>query len=65
MLQDVGTRCDESSNGAPRLVVVRTEIDLGDLSFDQRPTAVSTITNTGNGVLKIVEEPLVDVVKGC
>lgn len=55
----------EASGGAPRLVVDRTEIDLGDLPFDQRATAVFTLTNAGNGVLNIMEEPLVDVVKGC
>jgi hypothetical protein len=55
----------EASSGAPRLVVDRTEIDLGDLPFDQRATAVFTLTNAGNGVLNILEEPPVDVVKGC
>ena len=55
----------EASSGAPRLVVDRTEIDLGDLAFDQRATAVFTLTNAGNGVLNIIEEPPVEVIKGC
>ena len=55
----------EASGGMPRLVVDRTELDLGDLPFDQRATAVFTLTNAGNGVLNIIEEPPVDVVKGC
>ena len=55
----------DASSGAPRLVLDRTEIDLGDLPFDQRATAVFTITNAGNGVLNIIEEPPVEVVKGC
>jgi hypothetical protein len=42
-----------ASSGTPRLVVDRTEIDLGDLPFDQRATAVFTLTNAGNGVLNI------------
>jgi hypothetical protein len=54
-----------ASSGTPRLVVDRTEIDLGDLLFDQRATAVFTLTNAGNGVLNIIEEPPVEVVKGC
>jgi hypothetical protein len=54
-----------ASSGTPRLVVDRTEIDLGDLPFDQRATAVFTLTNAGNGVLNIIEEPPVEVVKGC
>jgi hypothetical protein len=55
----------EASSRTPRLVVDRTEIDLGDLPFDQRTTAVFTLTNAGNGVLNIIEEPPVEVVKGC
>jgi hypothetical protein len=55
----------DASSGAPRLVVDRTEIDLGDLPFDQLATAVFTLTNAGDGVLNILEGPPVEVVKGC
>jgi hypothetical protein len=55
----------DAFSGAPRLVVDRTEIDLGDLPFDQLATAVFTLTNAGNGVLNIIEEPPVEIVKGC
>jgi hypothetical protein len=44
----------EASSGTPRLVVDRTEIDLGDLPFDQLATAVFTLTNAGDGVLNIL-----------
>jgi hypothetical protein len=53
------------SAGAPHLIVDRTEINLGDLPFDQRATAVFTLINVGYGVLKVLEEPPVEVVKGC
>jgi hypothetical protein len=55
----------DASDGRPRLVVDRTEVDLGDLPFDAPAKAVFTLTNTGDGVLKIVGEPQVKVLKGC
>ncbi|HSF29483.1 MAG TPA: hypothetical protein VLK82_03285 [Candidatus Tectomicrobia bacterium] len=55
----------DASEGAPRLVVDRTEIDLGDLPYGQRTTAVFTLTNAGQGVLKIIEDPAVEAIKGC
>jgi hypothetical protein len=44
----------DASSGTPRLVLDRTEIDLGDLPFDQLATAVFTLTNAGDGVLNIL-----------
>jgi hypothetical protein len=55
----------EASEGKPRLVVDRTEVDLGDLPYDAPAKAVFTLTNTGDGVLKIVGEPQVKILKGC
>jgi hypothetical protein len=55
----------EASSGTPRLVLDRTEIDLGDLPFDQLAIAVFTLTNAGDGVLNILEGPPVEVVKEC
>jgi hypothetical protein len=51
--------------GTPRLVVDHTALDLGRLAFDQPAVAVFTLTNSGDGVLKIVEPPRVRAVKGC
>ena len=53
------------SAGAPHLMVDRSAIDLGDLPFDQRVTAVFTLMNVGHGVLNILEDPPVTVVTGC
>jgi hypothetical protein len=58
-------KAGEASNGVPRLVVDRTEGDLGDLPFDAPAKAVFTLTNTGDGVLRVVGEPQVKVLKGC
>ena len=52
-------------SGTPQLVVDRTEVDLGTLRYNAPALAVFTLTNIGNGVLKIFEEPIVKAVKGC
>ncbi len=58
-----GTR--EASAGTPRLVVDRERIDLGYQHFGATAHAAFTVTNTGNGVLKILDTPTIRVVKGC
>jgi hypothetical protein len=55
----------EAADGKPHLVVDRTEIDLGDLPYGAPAKAVFTLNNTGDGVLKIVGEPEVKILKGC
>jgi hypothetical protein len=55
----------DASAGAPHLMVDRSAIDLGDLPFDARVTAVFTLMNVGHGVLNILEDPPVTVVAGC
>jgi hypothetical protein len=58
-------KAGEASDGKPRLEVDRTEVDLGDLAFEAPAEAVFTLTNTGDGVLKLIGEPQVKVLKGC
>lgn len=55
----------EASRGMPRLVVDRTEIDLGNRQYDTPAQAVFTLTNAGDDRLTIAEEPPVEVRKGC
>ena len=55
----------QSVAGTPRLVVDRTEMDLGDLPFNAPAEAVFSLTNRGNGTLKIIGTPPVKAVKGC
>jgi hypothetical protein len=58
-------KAGDAPDGRPRLVVDPTEVDLGDLPFDTPAKAVFTLTNTGDGVLKLLAEPQVKVLKGC
>ena len=51
--------------GTPKLVVDRTVIDFGDVSYGRYVTAEFTLTNAGDAVLTINEAPLVKAVKGC
>lgn len=53
------------SGGKPRLVVDRTEVDLGDFPFERPAKAVFTLTNAGDGALRVLEVPSVSVLQGC
>ena len=53
-----------SADGAPKLALDRTEIDLGDLRFNTPAHAAFTITNTGDGLLTL-KAGRVRVVRGC
>ena len=53
------------TGGTPRLVVDRTMIDLGDVSYDRFVDATFTLTNAGDGVLAIAGRPKVAATQGC
>jgi len=55
----------EDRGKAPRLVVDREVVDLGDLPFDTPARVVFTLTNAGQGTLKLDGVPRVEAVKGC
>ncbi len=56
---------DGAAEGTPRLVVDRTEVDLGYRRFDERARVVFTLTNAGDGPLRLSEVPRVKVAAGC
>jgi hypothetical protein len=53
------------SSGTPRLVVDRTEADLGYRSFGVPAQVVFTLTNAGDGPLRLKDVPRVIVKAGC
>ena len=55
----------EALGGTPRLVVDRAVQDFGYVRFEAPVRAVFMLANTGDGVLRIVGVPRVEVVKGC
>jgi hypothetical protein len=55
----------EANAGTPRLVVDRTEVDLGYRRFDTPARVVFTLTNAGNAPLRLTESPPVRVIAGC
>ena len=59
------SEAQNASAGRPRLVVDRTEVDLGSLPFEAPATVVFTLTNAGDGLLRIADVPPVRVLKGC
>jgi hypothetical protein len=56
---------NEVTAGTPRLAVDRTEIDLGYRRFDTAARVVFTLTNAGDGPLRLAEVPRVKAVQGC
>ena len=54
-----------SSAGTPRLAVDRTDVDLGYRRFDTSARVVFTLSNAGDGPLRLTEAPPVKVVAGC
>ena len=52
-------------SGTPRLVVDREVVELGTLPFEAPARVVFTLTNAGDGALKIAEVPRVKAVVGC
>lgn len=54
-----------ASGGAPRLMVDRTEVDLGYLRYNVRAKAAFTLTNNGAGPVEIVDVSPVKALKGC
>jgi hypothetical protein len=54
-----------SRGGAPKLVVDRTVIDFGDVGYGKLVTAEFTLSNAGDGPLRITDAPIVKVLKGC
>ncbi len=51
--------------GTPRLVVDRTDVDLGYRRFETPVEATFVLTNAGDGMLEIAPGPRVRAVQGC
>lgn len=51
--------------GTPALAVDQEVIDYGDVKLDTQLTFSVTLTNAGDGVLRIREDPYIEVVEGC
>jgi hypothetical protein len=49
----------------PRLAVDRGTIDLGMQPFDRTVSAVFQVQNVGGDTLRILAEPVVELVEGC
>jgi len=54
-----------TSGGAPRLVLDREVVDLGHLPFEAPARVVFTLTNAGDGPLRLADVPQVKALKGC
>ncbi len=55
----------DANDGTPRLVLDREVIDLGQLAFQTPAAAAFTLTNAGDGTLRLGGVPRVTALKGC
>jgi len=55
----------DASGGTPRLLVDREVVDLGYLPYEAPARAVFTLTNAGDGPLRLGPAPPVKVLAGC
>lgn len=59
------SEAQDTAGGTPRLVLDRTEMDLGYRRFDIPVRVVFTLVNAGSGLLRLKEVPPVIVRAGC
>jgi hypothetical protein len=52
-------------NGSPRLVVDRTLVDEGHVKLDSPIRSQFSLSNVGDQLLQVLEEPQVELVEGC
>ncbi len=55
----------EASGGTPRLVLDRDTIDLGPMALNTPARATFTLTNAGDGTLRITGVSSVRALEGC
>lgn len=55
----------EASGGTPKLAIDREVVDLGDLPFETPARVVFTLSNAGDGTLRIPDVPRVRAEEGC
>ncbi|MCJ7432530.1 MAG: DUF1573 domain-containing protein [Anaerolineales bacterium] len=51
--------------GTPLMAVDQQKIDYGDVKFDTPKTFAVKVTNIGDGTLRFLEEPYIEVLEGC
>ncbi len=59
------SEAQDRPGGTPRLVLDREVVDLGNFPFGAQAKVVFTLTNAGDGPLRLDGVPRVEVVKGC
>jgi hypothetical protein len=51
--------------GTPSIAVDQQKIDYGDVKFNTPKSFAITVTNTGNGELRLKDAPYIEVLEGC
>ena len=59
------SEAQDRPGGRPRLVLDREVVDLGNLPFEAPARVAFTLTNAGEGSLRLDGVPRVQLLKGC
>ncbi len=62
---DVEPLTDYPGSGSPRLVVGQRTVDEGYVKYDAPVSSAFVLRNEGDLPLKILEQPQVELVRGC
>ncbi len=63
--QSSPTAAPAQVTGRPQVALDKTQIDFGQVKLGKTVEATFRVSNAGDQPLKIVEEPLVEVQRGC
>jgi hypothetical protein len=58
-------RQDSNRGGTPSIIVDPQRIDYGDVKLGVNKTFSIKVTNAGDGTLRFMEEPYIQVLEGC
>lgn len=58
-------RNNGTSGGTPSIAVDQDKIDYGYVKFGETRQFAIQVTNTGDGMLRFIEQPYIEVLEGC
>ena len=61
----LASRPQRSAGGTPRLAVDQQKIDYGYVKFGDTRQFAFTVTNVGDGELRVETKPYIEVLEGC
>ena len=61
----LATRGGDNGTGSPKIAVDQQKIDYGYVKFGDNKSFRIKVTNNGDGALRFMEQPYIEVLEGC